>query len=127
MQIDHEKLPIAQRYIRFAGIIDLGGGVTLRMVICMTSDMSYCLLTAKRVTIDTSFQRLHGLDEFEIEFWDNLSQRCKWSTQISCVVLTLTSLLSNSCREGFYVLTVCRSTLRNIFKYIQSCRSGYGP
>ncbi|KLO19044.1 hypothetical protein SCHPADRAFT_818851 [Schizopora paradoxa] len=75
MQIDHEKLPVAQRYIRFAGTVDLGSGDMMRMVICMTRDMSFCLLLTKRATIDTSFQRIHGLDEFEIEFWDNLSQK----------------------------------------------------
>lgn len=42
----------------------------------MSPFMSHRLLLARRVSIDTSFKRLHGWQEFEIEAWDNNHLRC---------------------------------------------------
>ncbi|KAG2111578.1 uncharacterized protein F5147DRAFT_744738 [Suillus discolor] len=42
----------------------------LPLVICMTKRMSWRLMQAKRLLIDTSFKRIHGWQEFEFESWD---------------------------------------------------------
>jgi hypothetical protein len=48
--------------------------------------MALRLLGAKRISIDTSFKRLHGWQEFEIEAWDSEHMRCKsfMQTSASC-------------------------------------------
>lgn len=43
----------------------------------MTPIMSSYLMNAKRVTIDTSFKRVHDWEEFEIEVWHDNAHRCE--------------------------------------------------
>ena len=50
-------------------------------MICMSPMMSQQLMHSVRFSIDTSFKRLHGWEEFEIETWDNEHLRCKSSTK----------------------------------------------
>ncbi|KAG2745354.1 hypothetical protein P692DRAFT_201720309 [Suillus brevipes Sb2] len=69
---EQKKLPLERRYIHCAEThclpnVDSG----LRLVICMTSRMSQHLLSSKRLSIDTSFKRVRGWQEFEIESWDD--------------------------------------------------------
>lgn len=72
----HEALPIEYRYVRCAETHSLDTGKDFHLVICMSSAMSNHLIRAKRLSIDTSFKRLHGWEEFEIESWDVDSMRC---------------------------------------------------
>ncbi|KAG1799560.1 hypothetical protein EV424DRAFT_1545973 [Suillus variegatus] len=80
----HDLLPIDERYIRCAESHQLSTKSasnppaattstsisSLRLVICMTKRMSWRLMQAKRLSIDTSFKRVHGWQEFEFESWD---------------------------------------------------------
>ncbi|EIW73871.1 hypothetical protein CONPUDRAFT_147995 [Coniophora puteana RWD-64-598 SS2] len=70
MARQHETLPTEECYIRFADECT-EGNEKFRIVICMSPQMSRHLLSAKRLSIDTSFKRLHGWQEFEMESWDN--------------------------------------------------------
>ncbi|TDL13756.1 hypothetical protein BD410DRAFT_720612 [Rickenella mellea] len=74
---EHSKLPLEERYVRIAEQIHIGGFVeeSIRIVVCMSPPMSHYLMAAKRVSIDTSFKRVHGWEEFEIEVWHNASNR----------------------------------------------------
>ena len=49
----------------------------------MSSSMSHRLMHATRISIDTSFKRVHGWQEFEIETWDNFHMRCEYLIVIS--------------------------------------------
>jgi len=75
---EHASLPPEQRYIRCAEVHPIERGKELKLVICMTMKMALHLLQAKRLSIDTSFKRAQGWQEFEIESWDVDHMRCKW-------------------------------------------------
>jgi len=75
---EHEELPPNHRYLRCVEQHELPGDGEFRLVICMTAQMSSLLVDAKRISIDTSFKRVRGWQEFEIEGWDNSHQRCKF-------------------------------------------------
>ncbi|KAG1815078.1 uncharacterized protein BJ212DRAFT_1447397 [Suillus subaureus] len=70
---DKQKmLPLKQQYIRCVETHDIPNVDSgLRLVICMTSRMSQHLLSSKCLSIDTSFKRVQGWQEFEIESWDD--------------------------------------------------------
>ena len=86
----HAKLLPNQRYVRCVETHPLGRGSVFKLIICMTTRMSQQLMQAKRISIDTSFKRARGWQEFEIESWDVRCQRCK---HYNCVVfLTLMCL-----------------------------------
>ncbi|KAG1760684.1 hypothetical protein EV702DRAFT_1053394 [Suillus placidus] len=70
-----KELPRHAHYVHCAETHILPGGVDFRLVVCMSPLMSCHLLLAHRVSIDTSFKRLHGWQEFEIEAWDNNHMR----------------------------------------------------
>ncbi|KAF9232988.1 hypothetical protein BU15DRAFT_66970 [Melanogaster broomeanus] len=72
---EHAMLPLEQRYVRCAEIHAIGRGTELKLVICMTARMSSQLMQAKRLSIDTSFKRAQGWQEFEIESWDSECKR----------------------------------------------------
>jgi hypothetical protein len=77
--VDKEnELPRHARYVRCAETHTLPGSVDFRLMICMSPLMSRHLLLARHVSIDTSFKRLHGWQEFKIEAWDNNHMRCKF-------------------------------------------------
>ncbi|KAH7903935.1 hypothetical protein BJ138DRAFT_1019827 [Hygrophoropsis aurantiaca] len=69
---EHEKLPLEQRYVRCAETHSISTTTSeeFKLVICMSNSMSKHLQLSKRLSIDTSFKRLHGWQEFEIETWD---------------------------------------------------------
>jgi hypothetical protein len=75
---DENKQPREQHYVRCAETHTLTAKTEFRLVICLTTSMAYRLLGAKRISIDTSFKRLHGWQEFEIEAWDNEHMRCRF-------------------------------------------------
>ncbi|KAG2137941.1 hypothetical protein DEU56DRAFT_736613 [Suillus clintonianus] len=72
---EHALLPLEQRYVRCAETHVIERGVELKLVVCMTSRMSSHLVQAKRLSIDTSFKRAQGWQEFEVESWD--SKHCR--------------------------------------------------
>jgi hypothetical protein len=74
---EHASLPLEQRYVRCAETHVIEHGVELKLVVCMTSRMSSHLVQAKRLSIDTSFKRAQGWQEFEIESWDTEHCRCE--------------------------------------------------
>jgi hypothetical protein len=73
---EQECLLLDHRYLRCVERYDIPGDDEFRLVICMTARMSSLLVQAKRIFIDTSFKRVRGWQEFEIEGWDNMHQRC---------------------------------------------------
>ena len=84
---EENKRPREQRYVRCAETYTLTVKTEFRLVICMTTKMANRLLGAKRISIDTSFKRLHGWEEFEIEAWDSEHMRCKlsvWVLYVRC-------------------------------------------
>ena len=68
-------------YVHCAESYILFNGLKIDLIICMSPTMSAQLLQAVRFSIDTSFKRLHGWQEFEIESWDHQSMWCEWSHQ----------------------------------------------
>lgn len=92
----HDLLPIDERYIRCAESHQLSTKSasnppaattstsisSLQLVICMTKRMSWRLMQAKRLSIDTSFKRVHGWQEFEFESWDVAHMKCKFNTKL---------------------------------------------
>ena len=84
----HAKLPSNQWYLRCVETHPLNRGSAFKLIICMTTRMSQQLIHVKRLSIDTSFKRAKGWQEFEIESWDVNCQR-----YYNCVVfLTLIRL-----------------------------------
>ena len=79
----HAKLPPNQRYVCCVETHPLSRRSVFKLIICMTTRMSQQLMQAKRLSIDTSFKRAKGWQEFEIESWDANCQRCKY---FSCIV-----------------------------------------
>ena len=73
---EQTRLPLDQRYVRCVEVHKIGRESYLKLIICMTTRMSSHLLAAKRLSIDTSFTRAQGWQEFEIESWDINHQRC---------------------------------------------------
>ncbi|KAF8833796.1 hypothetical protein BDN67DRAFT_998876 [Paxillus ammoniavirescens] len=75
LAMEHAELPPEQRYVRHVETHSLGHGSEFKLIICMTTRMSQQLMDAKRISIDTSFKRAQGWQEFEIESWDVDCQR----------------------------------------------------
>lgn len=74
---EHQQLPLDEQYVRCAEKHTDTAGKEFLFVICMLRAMSQQLMTAKRLSSDTSFKRLHGWEEFELETWDSNSKRCE--------------------------------------------------
>ncbi|KAG1852722.1 hypothetical protein F4604DRAFT_1933598 [Suillus subluteus] len=72
---EHTSLPLEQRYVRCAETHVIDRDVEFKLVVCMTSRMSSHLVQAKHLSIDTSFKRAQGWQEFKIESWD--SEHCR--------------------------------------------------
>ena len=79
---EHEQAPLHHWYLRLVEEHDLPGDDVFWLVICMTARMSSRLIQVKRISIDTSFKRVHGWQEFEIKGWVNSHQRCKFDVFI---------------------------------------------
>lgn len=75
--MEQQDLPFDHCYLRCVESHAIPGDDDFRLVICMTTEMSLYLVEAKRISIDTSFKRVRGWYEFEIECWDNNNMRCK--------------------------------------------------
>jgi len=71
------ELPREEQYVRLVERFELDGHKPFTIVICMLPRMSAMLLRAKRPTIDTSFKRAVGYEEFEIEAWLPLEMKCE--------------------------------------------------
>lgn len=69
-------------YVRCVEEVELEGLKSFRVVICMTPIMSHYLMNATRVTIDTSFKRVHPMQEFEIEVWLDDDKRCEHVNEV---------------------------------------------
>jgi hypothetical protein len=57
--------------------VEAGNQDTFTLIICMLPSMSKLLLSTKRPSIDTSFKRADGYEEFEIEAWFPDAMKCK--------------------------------------------------
>ncbi|KIJ08971.1 hypothetical protein PAXINDRAFT_88132, partial [Paxillus involutus ATCC 200175] len=77
----HSHNDQSRRYVRCAETHKLASGSDFRLIICMSPAMSRRLMLATRISIDTSFKRIHGWQEFEIEAWDNHHMRSVVSTR----------------------------------------------
>ncbi|KZP33349.1 hypothetical protein FIBSPDRAFT_718116, partial [Athelia psychrophila] len=75
LHLSHQQLPLDEQYVRCAEKHTDTAGKEFLFVICMLRAMSQQLMTAKRLSSDTSFKRLHGWEEFELETWDSNSKR----------------------------------------------------
>jgi hypothetical protein len=73
---EQNKLPLGQKYVRCTKIHIISQDTEFKLIICMSSRMSAHLLQSKRLSIDTSFKRVQGWQEFEIESWDGDHMRC---------------------------------------------------
>ncbi|KAG1727710.1 hypothetical protein EDB19DRAFT_1857471 [Suillus lakei] len=67
---EQNKLPLGRKYVRCTETHIISQDTEFKLVICMSSRMSAHLLQSKRLSIDTSFKRVRGWQEFEIESWD---------------------------------------------------------
>ncbi|KAL6304684.1 hypothetical protein BKA93DRAFT_732739 [Sparassis latifolia] len=69
---EHSRLPLADQYVRAVREVTLVGDLRpLRIVVCMFPEMSSLLMDSKRPSIDTSFRRVSGWEEFEIQTWND--------------------------------------------------------
>ena len=73
---ENSKLPPEQVYVQCAETFEIKGEQPFSIIICMFKAMSELLLQTKRPSIDTSFKRIHGWQEFEIEAWFPAYSRC---------------------------------------------------
>ncbi|KAF9232965.1 hypothetical protein BU15DRAFT_90533 [Melanogaster broomeanus] len=71
----------SSRYVRCTEMYTLPDGAEFRLIVCMSPTMSLRLTQATRISIDTSFKRIHGWQEFEVEAWDNHRMRSVVSTR----------------------------------------------
>ena len=85
---EQECLPLDQRYLRCVERHNIPSDDSFQLVICMMGQMSMLLVQAKRISIDTLFKRVRGWQEFEIEGWDNMHQRCKVFPPLDRMYLT---------------------------------------
>ncbi|KZV94541.1 hypothetical protein EXIGLDRAFT_748607 [Exidia glandulosa HHB12029] len=70
------KLPLTERYVRYAKEVVLPGEKDpVRIVICMSPAQSKRLLDAKRVEIDSAYNRVQSWVEFEMEEWDTATSQ----------------------------------------------------
>ncbi|KIJ25141.1 hypothetical protein M422DRAFT_273917 [Sphaerobolus stellatus SS14] len=65
----HKILPLEERYVRAVESVTFEGEGEQHFILCMTSAMSKILVEAHRISIDTSFKRANGWEEFELETW----------------------------------------------------------
>jgi hypothetical protein len=77
-----QKLPKNERYVRAVESVSLPGQKEFHVIICMLPAMSKLLMTTSRPTIDTSFKRADGYEEFEIEAWFPDVMKCTSCTTL---------------------------------------------
>ena len=65
-------------YLHCVEIHPLPGLELFRLIVCFSPFMLTQLMHAKRLSIDTSFKRVHRWQEFEMEAWDNERMRCRY-------------------------------------------------
>ena len=72
-----KELPKSEQYVQHVETIrNIPDHDQFAIIICMLPAMSELLLKTKRPTIDTSFKRATGYQEFEIEAWFPKSMKC---------------------------------------------------
>ena len=78
---EQKTLNACERYVRFAERIRCKNtnSEDFGIVVCMNAEMSRQLVKSKRVTSDTSFKRVRGWEEFELEVWDSRANRCTYA------------------------------------------------
>ncbi|KAJ8475498.1 hypothetical protein ONZ45_g15590 [Pleurotus djamor] len=103
--------PPEERYLRAVEVHTLSDSTQFTLIICMTPSMSRQLLNSQRVTIDTSFKRIHDYQEFEIETWDDANLRS---------VVSSRAFTTSQSGEAHFIL------FRRIFEIAQS-DTGRGP
>ncbi|KIJ26661.1 hypothetical protein M422DRAFT_272233 [Sphaerobolus stellatus SS14] len=86
-----KALPLEERYVCAVETKRFTGDHKARFIICMTSAMSRLLVNARRISIDTSFKRANGWEEFEIETWHG-SNLCS----VTCAQVFITSQSADS-------------------------------
>ncbi|KIJ22261.1 hypothetical protein M422DRAFT_277396 [Sphaerobolus stellatus SS14] len=64
---EHQSLPMEEQYVRHVETFNLPNHKPFTIVICMPPKMSELLMSILRPTIDTSFKRAAGYEEFELE------------------------------------------------------------
>ncbi|EJD44696.1 hypothetical protein AURDEDRAFT_125039 [Auricularia subglabra TFB-10046 SS5] len=67
--------PPEEQYVRFVGEIPIPGEKPARMVICMSRTQSERFLKAKRIEMDSAFNRVQSSVEFEVEEWDSATSQ----------------------------------------------------
>ena len=66
-----------EQYVRHVETINIPNHKPFTIVICMLPAMSQLLVKTKYPTIDTSFKRAAGYQEFELEAWFPSPMKCK--------------------------------------------------
>ena len=73
----NNDLTTPMHYVHCAKIQKLSSGSDFYLIIRMSPQMSSHLMQAAHLSIDTLFKHVAKWQEFEIQSWDNLHQRCK--------------------------------------------------
>jgi len=81
LQKQQSLLSADQFYIRCVETHEIPKG-TCSIIICMFPAMSMLLLKTRHPSIDTSFKRVHGWQEFEIEAWFQDTAHCECKPQL---------------------------------------------
>ncbi|KAF8590401.1 hypothetical protein K439DRAFT_1510988, partial [Ramaria rubella] len=67
--LQHKLLPLSEQYVWAVEMVTIPRVDPFTIIICMLPSMSEFLMSTKRPTIDTSFKRADGFEEFESEAW----------------------------------------------------------
>ncbi|KAF8574792.1 hypothetical protein K439DRAFT_1665328 [Ramaria rubella] len=67
--LQHKLLPMSEQYVWAVETVTIPRVDPFMIIICMLPSMSEFLMSMKQPTIDTSFKRADGFEEFEIEAW----------------------------------------------------------
>jgi hypothetical protein len=123
----HDLLPVNERYVRCAETHQLptqsvSSTSSLHLVICMTQQMSWRLMQAKRLSIDTSFKRVHGWQEFEFESWDIAHMKCELFEIVrASSLMTMTVYCSCYWCSSIHNLSISTSTFHPLSTNIRDC------
>ncbi|KIJ37807.1 hypothetical protein M422DRAFT_259670 [Sphaerobolus stellatus SS14] len=88
-------LPKELIYVRTVKTHDIKSQAAFHLNICMFPGMSALLLEMKRISIDTSFKRVHKWQEFEIE---------AWFSQYNCSMVVARAFINAQSSEAHLVL-----------------------
>lgn len=98
-------------YVHCAKIQKLSSGSDFYLIIRMSPQMSSHLMQAACLSIDTSFKHVVKWQEFKIQLWDNLHQRCKlllclkqWKLIKSLAVVSACAFINSQSAEAYFIL-----------------------